>query len=339
VLESIQAAAVRVEVEDVRIALEHMRNTVSELLVAADEDRPDLLERILAGSRRIHVIAGGDVASESESESKSPTIFSALSGVEGFEKSVVERLTAAGLLTLDQLEIARPDEIVAVSGLDAAVVGRLLAALGISRVSRSGRPVYNEPEDSLEALIHSSVAGARPSGTEPALQSEPVEDPLEAVMQSLEGGDPPAGDAVLPEDSPLGRAIRAQVDGEASVDAVRVEVQRLRAGAAALRTAVESAIVERESLNETLAQSQERLNQMLVTLAEARAVCEERRDVLGEAEVAAERAHQSIRNMRRERLVLLDAESELAATVAELRKKVNHLLRFADPDGEVEPTG
>jgi hypothetical protein len=60
---------------------------------------------------------------------------------------------------------------------------------------------------------------------------------------------------------------------------------------------------------------------------------------LGEAEVAAERAHQSIRNMRRERLVLLDAESELAATVAELRKKVNHLLRFADPDGEVEPTG
>jgi chromosome segregation ATPase len=60
---------------------------------------------------------------------RSATLVSALREIGGFEESVLRQLTTAGLVTVDQLLAAKPDEIMVVSGLSAAVVDELLEAL------------------------------------------------------------------------------------------------------------------------------------------------------------------------------------------------------------------
>jgi chromosome segregation ATPase len=53
--------------------------------------------------------------------------------VDGVDEQALSKLTAAGLVTVAQLRMASPEEVVAVSGLDAAVVDRLLAAVAPKR--------------------------------------------------------------------------------------------------------------------------------------------------------------------------------------------------------------
>ena len=52
---------------------------------------------------------------------RAQTIIAAFKHVEGIDRAVLEKLTAAGLVTVDQIEMARPDEIAAVTGLFAGM--------------------------------------------------------------------------------------------------------------------------------------------------------------------------------------------------------------------------
>lgn len=75
-------------------------------------------------------MTGDSSALEPPTTDKGQTLVSAIRGMEGIDEGALSRLTAAGLVTIDQLLMAEPDEIMAVSGLGAEVVRRILSGLG-----------------------------------------------------------------------------------------------------------------------------------------------------------------------------------------------------------------
>ena len=60
------------------------------------------------------------------------SLLSAIRDMEGIDDGVIGRLTAAGVVTVDQIRTGRIDEIAVVSGLDTALVERIRAHLGIT---------------------------------------------------------------------------------------------------------------------------------------------------------------------------------------------------------------
>jgi hypothetical protein len=115
--------------------LERLRKVVEHLDAHSAQDA-DVQERVLELIAEVKRIATGDHA-EGAAPPVATTLVEAFKGVEGVPAGILEKLTAAGLVTLDQLWMADPGEIVAVSGLDAAVVDRMLDALA----TRHGRPL------------------------------------------------------------------------------------------------------------------------------------------------------------------------------------------------------
>jgi hypothetical protein len=126
-LGSIHTAAVRVGIDDVAGAVERMRLQILELGregVTAGEART----RISLELSEIERIASS-IEAPATPGARSETIVAALGRLVEFDKSVLQKLTAAGLVTVDQIRMADPQEIVAVSGLSAAVVAEIVRAL------------------------------------------------------------------------------------------------------------------------------------------------------------------------------------------------------------------
>ena len=103
----------------------------------------------------------------------SQTVVAALKNKPGVGKLVLKRLSAAGLVTVDQLLVARPDEIAAVAGIDIDIVHTILR--------------YLRPETAPEG---SGTPPAQPRGEVDALHQEIVdklrrEADIEAAVESL----------------------------------------------------------------------------------------------------------------------------------------------------------
>jgi len=124
---SISTAASRIGIDDVWRELERMVHQVEELSEGAEPaEVKEQLEQCLAKIREIASIGDGPTASQGPPVR---TLFDALRGSPHVDASVLEKFTAAGLVNVDQLTMARSDEIIAVTGLPDRVVQTVLAAI------------------------------------------------------------------------------------------------------------------------------------------------------------------------------------------------------------------
>lgn len=130
-LSSLETASLQMGFEDVHKLLNHLHTRVSELDVASSDPVPaDAREAILGDVLELRDLAdkmGG--GGQTESGERQNTIFTALKGKEGVGDLVLRRLSAAGLVTVGQLLMAKPDEIAAVTGLGPDIVQNLLKVL------------------------------------------------------------------------------------------------------------------------------------------------------------------------------------------------------------------
>jgi hypothetical protein len=125
-LSSLAAAASRIGFEEIMVRLQRMGALVDR---AGGGGAPaDLRGQLLAELAGIRAIAT-TAAPEAAPKAGGQTVVAALRGVGGVDDTVLRRLTTAGLVTVDQLLMADTDEVVAVTGLDVAVVERVLDAL------------------------------------------------------------------------------------------------------------------------------------------------------------------------------------------------------------------
>jgi uncharacterized coiled-coil protein SlyX len=125
-LVSLSQAASRVGFDEVVQQLDRFHDRVTALgerkRAASRGDRETILGALFDLKDMAQRLSGGD-AGTSE---RSPTIFQALRGAEDIGEDVLQKLSAAGLTRVEQLRQARPDEVAAVTGLDAGAVQRLL---------------------------------------------------------------------------------------------------------------------------------------------------------------------------------------------------------------------
>jgi hypothetical protein len=150
---SILAAAQRIGVDDVAKSLMEMSILVEELAVSDPEELGAELRGML---RKIKEQSGaGDAIEDTSGEAR--TIVAALGALEGFDTSILESLTAAGLVTVSQLRVARKYEIVAVTGLPEESVGALLEALGIEEAARPPRAAQAREGSELEVHLRAQV--------------------------------------------------------------------------------------------------------------------------------------------------------------------------------------
>lgn len=141
---SILDAADRIGVEDAARPLRVMRDLVTKLAVLEPDDvRDEILEML----SEIEGLSG------STGSERSATIVSALQSAEGLDPSTLERLTAAGLLSVSQLESAKKHEIVAVTGLPEDAVDALLVAVGLQSPTAP-----SEVDSELEGYLREQVA-------------------------------------------------------------------------------------------------------------------------------------------------------------------------------------
>lgn len=127
-LASISEAAERLGIDDVSASVERVRE---ELLLLDDDNADEVEEAVQSELDRIKSIASGGAPVPSGGEERAQTLFVALKDAPGVDAAMLEKLTAAGLVTVDQVKMARFDEIVAVTGLSAEQVKTLLAALNV----------------------------------------------------------------------------------------------------------------------------------------------------------------------------------------------------------------
>jgi hypothetical protein len=136
-LASLEAASLQMGFEDVHKLLDHLHKRVSELDCASSDPVPaDVREAILGDILELRDLAekmGG--GGPTESHKRQNTIFTALKGKKGIGDLVLRRLSAAGLVTVEQLRMAKPDEIGAVTGLGPDIVQNLLEVLSEEEAS------------------------------------------------------------------------------------------------------------------------------------------------------------------------------------------------------------
>ncbi len=125
-LSSLSDAASRIGVSAVYDLLGRMNRTVAAIDPAQAVVPAELSDRIRADLDQIGQIAGRPDNAEGGPQ---PTLFAALRGITGVDEGVLSRLTAAGLVTVEQLRGAELDEVVAVTGLTAEVAERVLGAV------------------------------------------------------------------------------------------------------------------------------------------------------------------------------------------------------------------
>jgi hypothetical protein len=160
-LKSIADAAGRVAVEDVRLAAERLREEI--ILLEAGDGSANEHGPVLEALERLTQIAR---PSTSQATPRSPsagsgrTLVAAFRNLEGVDGAALEKLTAAGLVTVAQVRMAEPQEIVAVTGLDRTTVDRIVRGIRAQR-SESANPARADvgpaADDALERELRSQV--------------------------------------------------------------------------------------------------------------------------------------------------------------------------------------
>lgn len=150
-LSSLSAAASRIGFEDIVIGLDRMTALVKR--AGGGAATAELRAELVAELGRIRQLATAG-AEPVAAGTAGPTVVAALRGLAGIDDAVLHRLTRAGLITVDQLLLADTDEIVAVSGLSADVVERVLDGLSQRRPAAAAPAAANVVELQLgeEAL-------------------------------------------------------------------------------------------------------------------------------------------------------------------------------------------
>jgi DNA repair exonuclease SbcCD ATPase subunit len=139
-LASISAAAMRIEIHDVGTIVERSRARLKRV----DEiDDMELRADIFGDLRELEQMASAVSGEPSRAGGSSQTLVAAFSELGDVDRSALQSLTAAGLVTVDQLRMAEPSEVVAVTGLDPSVVDAIMAAVG--RSSRAPKRAAPSP--------------------------------------------------------------------------------------------------------------------------------------------------------------------------------------------------
>lgn len=207
-LSSLMAASSRMGFDNVHDLLRQLYETVSNLDVesissSAAGIREEIIGNLLDLKDLAQEMAGQTLVEDGK---RSATIFSALKGKDGVGKDVLRRLTAAGLVSVDQLRKATADEIAAVSGIDIASARHLLGLLARdaspSAPPRHGSGGAETAYTSVVPLFPASRAAGGESG----------------AIESLH-------DRVL-------RKLRAEADVEASIEELKNEIRVLRSSVA-----------------------------------------------------------------------------------------------------------
>jgi hypothetical protein len=292
-LSSIAAAASRVGITDVCAAVDEMRDR----LLALDEEpwppspaAQEGLRRSLAALEELAGTSSRTVAGGAAPE----TIVAALQHAEGIDPGVLERLTAAGLVTMDQLRGAHAHEVVAVSGLDAARVERLLA------IARDRSP------KSKGAEIPGSSGQAEPS-------------------LPLTGAAAHTSEGASCRSFHLEERIGEQVDAEASLDALRAQILRARLHLGSCRELLATAESRRARLQQELGRVRTELAFALSAVTDA---CRRRSrltEALADRDRCADALGRRLATLRREREVCTSQRDEFASTLTSLAQKLAHL--------------
>jgi len=312
-LSSIADAASRIGVEEIRAGVTRIREELVRLDDEPDQPPFRIRDEIVATIEEIKKVASGtaEPIPRGREGAGSQTIFKALEGIEGIDRSVLQQMTAAGLVTVDQLKMARPDEIVAVTGLDESVVQKILASL-LDAEAPSKQETQASVEHETAAAPVQEVEGRRRRAAVPP----PVED-------GAKGPEPADHDALHAN---LSAKLRAQVEAEAALNEVRVEVQRLRALVASHREDMATAENTREDKRAALDRLRDRLADRLTALGETRAGRDELDSKLIDTEDTLRQAERRIAKLREQRQELLDEAARSAQEVADLVQRVERLL-------------
>lgn len=291
-LSSLSAAAERMGITDIFAQLAVMARRVEQLDLEAGPPSAEDRQAIYAALKTVTtMVVGGDgAAAGAASRGPSQTLFAALADIEGIDDSVLARLTAAGVVNLDQLRMADPDEIVAVSGLDAAVVDTILARLG------------------------QDAAAVEADAAEPAEVAQPPHNVVEL----------PLHDGVLR--SQLEHRLRAEVEAEAAVREATAQVQRLRARVSELRSDVRDAEQRRSQRAQELASAGDRLSEQLARRRRLRAQRSELALKAADTDEAWRNEERRMEQLRKQHEAGRDAQARLSREIAGLEAQVKRLL-------------
>lgn len=313
-LSSISTAAARVGINDVCDAIEVIRD---HLLALEDEPQPDArTQRMLWDAfGALEEIAGS--ASRRGGGPSAQTIVSAMQHVQGIDKSVLERLTAAGLVTVDQLRIADPGEVVAVTGLDRPTVDRLLELLLKESADSAAQPESEAPRAPAPAEP-SEDGNGRAEGAPAASVEAPAKLPVEAPNhdeRELNAGAPS-----LPKG--LEDKLRAQVEIEVSLDDLRAQILRTRLAIATAKERKKAAEHQRNRLESRLSDMRGRLGSKLSRLTSARLEQVKLERMRAEQKQALEDAARRIADLQRECEALDTERKQLADAISNLVRKI-----------------
>lgn len=154
-LASLEAASARMGFADIHKLLTHLHEQVSGLEGVLSEPVPaEVRETILGDVLELRDLADQmSAGGPAEPGERQRTIFTALKGKEGIGDLVLRRLSAAGLVTVDQLLMAKPDEIAAVTGLGSDIVENLLKVLATEETPAAPPPEIPAEVESLHEQV------------------------------------------------------------------------------------------------------------------------------------------------------------------------------------------
>jgi hypothetical protein len=128
-LTSLMEASSRMGFDNVHDLLDRLNGRITQIESTADtEAAREIREDIINTMFDLKELADS-MSGSSEPAERQQTIISALKNKPGIGQLVLRRLSAAGLVTVDQLRMGRPDEIAAVAGIDLEIVHQILRVI------------------------------------------------------------------------------------------------------------------------------------------------------------------------------------------------------------------
>lgn len=298
-LSSLKAASSRMGFDDIHKLLNHLHEQVSDLDgVLSDPVPAGAREAILGDVLELRDLAdqmGG--GGQTESGERQRTIFTALKGKEGVGDLVLRRLSAAGLVTVEQLLMAKPDEIAAVTGLGPDIVQNLLDVLS--------------EEESPTAPPR--VPQGQEAPGEPTAVERPVEMPAE--VESLH-------EQVLEK-------LRAGVAAESSIEDLKAEIRRLRYRVLDRRAQLNSLDESLDEMKKALRLRSGRMAERAAFIDEIRARrdalarrCSSSEETIRQEEIRIETLSQERRSMKEQAVSLGRAVGGLLGSLGNMRRLV-----------------
>ncbi len=180
---SLMEASSRMGFDDVHKILGKLRLTISSIDPDAKVPPSLKLKQEIRGAvtnlKKIAQEMGGQAPVVEEKKPERKTIIAALRNKDGIGKVALKRLSAAGLVTVDQLLMATPEEIAAVTGLNLDIVHTIL-----SHVSENP-PKAKPPKASAKEVGSEAVDTEVESHHERIIENLHKEAEMEVTLESL----------------------------------------------------------------------------------------------------------------------------------------------------------